>query len=124
MIKNAIKHGNNCDENKNIHIWFSFSESHAHLIIQDEGEGFQELDQWNDFNKNRLAFIENKDYENLENYISFKTQKSDENDGGNALFAALEYWNEGIVLNDKRNALAMYRSFPMNRYNIQFESSL
>ncbi len=112
MIKNAIKHGNNCDTSKNIHIWYSFSSSFAHFIIEDEGDGFTELENWNIFNQNRIELIENKDYEQLGNFVSFKTQKSDEHDGGNALFAALEYWNEGIYLNDKRNALAMYRTFP------------
>ncbi len=121
MIKNAIKHGNNCDIHKNIHVWFSFSPIHAHLIIEDEGEGFQEMERWNDFNKNRLESIENKNFERLEHYVSFKTQRSDKFDGGNALFAALEYWNEGLILNNKRNALAMYRTFPTNQYSFQSE---
>ncbi len=112
MIKNAIKHGNNCNIEKNIHIWYSFANSYAHFIIEDEGIGFQELDRWNDFNKHRIASIENKNFEQLENFVSFKSQNSDEHDGGNALFAALEYWNEGIFLNKKKNALAMYRTFP------------
>ncbi len=116
MIKNAIKHGNNSNSSKKIHVWYSFSPLHARLIIEDEGEGFQEVDRWNEFNRNRLELIENKNYEKLEQYVSFKTQKSDKFDGGNALFAAMEYWNEGLILNNKRNALAMYRTFPTNRF--------
>ncbi len=113
MIKNAIKHGNACDITKNIHIWFSFSSSYAHFIIEDEGKGFQELERWNSFNRRRIESLENKDFEQFENFLSFKTKNSDEDDGGNALFAALEYWNEGIFLNEKRNALAMYRTFTL-----------
>ncbi len=112
MIKNAIKHGNNCDTSKHIHIWYLFGPSFAHFIIEDEGDGFQELERWNDFNRHRLESLESRDFEMLENFVSFKTQNSDDTDGGNALFAALEYWNEGIFLNGKRNALAMYRTFP------------
>ncbi len=123
MIKNAIKHGNNCDVAKNIHIWFSFSHKHAHLIIEDEGEGFVELEKWNDFNRKRVESIESKNFEKLEQYASFKSTKSDEHDGGNALFAALEYWNEGLILNNKRNALAMYRTFTPNQYCFQIEDT-
>ena len=41
VIKNAVKHGNHCDINKKVHIWYSFSATHAHLIVEDEGEGFK-----------------------------------------------------------------------------------
>ena len=36
VIKNAVKHGNNCDLNKKVHIWYSFSATHAHIIVEDE----------------------------------------------------------------------------------------
>mgnify|MGYP006052180869 FL=1 len=42
---------------------------------------------------------------------SFKTKESDSQDGGNALFAALEYWNGGFVYNGKRNAVAMLKKY-------------
>lgn len=120
MIKNAIKHGNNCDRRKKIHVWYSFSSTHAHFIVQDEGEGFKDIDRWNEFNKKRIEAIENQDFETLADFVSFKTEKSDKYDGGNALFAATEYWNEGIVFNNKKNALAMYRSFQKNNQNKLF----
>ncbi len=48
VIKNAVKHGNGCDINKKVRVWYSFSPTHAHLIVEDEGEGFQELEnEWN-----------------------------------------------------------------------------
>ena len=31
VIKNAVKHGNNCDVNKKVTVWYSFSPTHAHL---------------------------------------------------------------------------------------------
>ena len=47
VIKNAVKHGNNCDLNKQVHVWYSFSPTHAHIIVEDEGEGFKDLEYWN-----------------------------------------------------------------------------
>lgn len=121
VIKNAVKHGNNCDINKKVHIWYSFSPTHAHLIVQDEGEGFKDLEKWNEFNKQRLRCLHNQDYAELANYVSFRTQKSAEQDGGNALFAAIEYWNGGFVFNNKRNAVAMLKKFPKKRHGVQLD---
>ena len=120
MIKNAIKHGNDCDRRKKIHVWYSFSPIHAHFIVQDEGEGFKDIDKWNEFNKKRVEAIENLDFETLADFVTFRTDKSDKFDGGNALFAATEYWNEGIVFNNKKNALAMYKTFPKSSQSMIF----
>lgn len=111
LVKNAVRHGNKKDPAKRIHVWASFSESHAHVIVEDEGEGFKKLDEWNRFNRKRNdCFRENK-LDELEKYFSYRTEESDDNDGGNALFAALEYWDGGIVFNDKRNGVAVYKHF-------------
>lgn len=112
IIKNAIKHGNKCDLTKKITVYYSFSSSHAHLIVEDEGEGFKELEKWNEFNKNRRRALEANDLKVLADYVSFKTEESASDDGGNALFAALEFWNEGIAFNEKRNSIAMYKTYP------------
>ncbi len=109
IIKNAVKHGNNCDLNKKVRVWYSFSSTHAHLIVEDEGQGFKDLEKWNDFNRKRLECLYQQDFEHLGSYVSFRTSKSDEQDGGNALFAALEYWNGGFVYNQKRNGVAMLK---------------
>ena len=37
-------------------------------------------------------------------------------DGGNAMFAATEYWNRGLVFNERRNGIAVYRSFQLKEY--------
>ena len=42
LIKNAVKHGNHNDINKKVKIWYDFSTASARLIIEDEGEGFQD----------------------------------------------------------------------------------
>ena len=119
VIKNAVKHGNNCDINKKVKVWYSFSPSHAHIIVQDEGEGFKDLEKWNEFNRKRLQALHDSNFEELANYVSFRTKKSDDQDGGNALFAALEYWDGGYVYNGKRNGVAMLKKFQkkLNRYN-------
>jgi hypothetical protein len=111
LIKNAVRHGNKNDPAKKIRVWASFSKDHAHLIVEDEGEGFQNLEDWNEFNQKRTECFEKQNFEELERYFSYRTPESTENDGGNALFAAVEYWNGGVVFNDKRNAVAVYKSF-------------
>lgn len=115
VIKNAVKHGNKCDLSKKVKIWYSFDSTHAHIIVQDEGEGFQEMEKWNAFNRKRLEILSEQDFEKLADYVSFRTITSDGDDGGNALFAALEYWNGGFVFNVKRNAVAMLKSFPQKK---------
>ena len=118
VIKNAVKHGNECDINKKVKVWYSFSPTHAHIIVQDEGEGFKDLEKWNEFNRNRLQCLHEQNFEDLSNFVSFKTQKSDDSDGGNALFAALEYWNGGFVYNGKKNGVAMLKRFQQERRGV------
>ena len=111
VIKNAVKHGNHCDINKKVTVWYSFSPTHAHLIVQDEGEGFKDLEKWNEFNRHRLEALSAQDFAKLSNYVSYRTKDSEPQDGGNALFAALEYWDGGFVYNGKRNAVGMLKRY-------------
>lgn len=111
LIKNGIKHGNKNDKNKKIKIWFSFAKNYAHLIVEDEGAGFKDLEKWNDFNRKRIELLKKGNIKLMSEFLSFKTENSDEYDGGNGLFAALEYWNGGVVMNDKRNSIAVLRFF-------------
>lgn len=121
VIKNAVKHGNECDINKKVRVWYSFSATHAHLIVEDEGEGFQDLEKWNEFNRKRLECLHNQNFEELADFVSFRTPKSDDHDGGNALFAALEYWNGGFVYNKKRNGVAMLKKFTQRRLGVSID---
>jgi serine/threonine-protein kinase RsbW len=111
LIKNAVRHGNKKDPSRRVRIWASFNENLAHVIVEDEGEGFKNLEEWNEFNRKRNECFYNNNYEELEHYFAYRTEESDENDGGNALFAALEYWDGGVVFNDKKNAIAVSRHF-------------
>ncbi len=111
IIKNAVKHGNRMDPAKKIKIWFSFSKNHAHLIVEDEGVGFQKLEEWNRFYRKKVECFRNHNFDEITKYLSFRTENSDDSDGGNALFAAVEYWNEGVVFNEKRNAVAVKKYF-------------
>ncbi len=54
----------------------------------------------------------------MADFVSWRTQKSDDNEGGTALFAALEYWDGGFVFNDARNAVAMLKNFPQKKHAI------
>ena len=111
LVKNAVRHGNRKDPARKVRIWASFSNSHAHLIVEDEGEGFQQIEEWNEFNRRRNECFETQNFEELEQYFSYRTSDSTDDDGGNALFAALEYWDGGVVFNDTRNAVAVYKNF-------------
>jgi serine/threonine-protein kinase RsbW len=123
IIKNAVKHGNKSDIKKKVKAWYSFSASHARLIVEDEGEGFKEMEIWNEFNRKRLQCLYEQNFEELGDFVSFRTDHSDDIDGGNALFAALEYWNGGFVYNDKRNCVAMLKVFPQRRHGISIDEA-
>ena len=115
LLKNAVKHGNRNDPSKSIHVWFYFSQDEARLIVEDEGEGFKNMEQWNEFNKQRLKLLTERNFDALDQFVSFRTDLSDEHDGGNALFAAMEYWDEGMVYNNKRNSVAVGKKFAKKR---------
>lgn len=123
LIKNAVKHGNKNDPSKLIKVWYSFSTERAHLVVEDQGKGFQELERWNEFNRERLRCFQEQDFESLADYVSFRTKHSDDNDGGNAMFAAIEYWNGGVVFSDPRNAIAVLKTFPKKRIGRELEEN-
>ncbi len=123
LIKNAVKHGNKSDPKKSIHVWFQFTEESARLIVQDQGAGFTRLEEWNEFNRKRTECFQKQDFEEMANYVSFITRDSDEHDSGNALFAALEYWDGGVVFTEARNCVAVARSFPRRRHWIDLEEN-
>jgi len=111
LIKNAVKHGNRNDPSKKVRVWHGFDADSARLIVRDEGEGFRQLEEWNSFNRKRLECLHEQNYEKLGDYVSFRTDCSDDTDGGNALFAALEYWNAGFCFDETRTGVAMRRVF-------------
>ncbi len=119
VIKNAVKHGNRNNPEKKIRIWYSFSTAHAHMVVEDEGEGFQGIEEWNSFNLKRLECFKNQDFEHLQNYVSYRTTRSDDHDGGNAMFAAVEYWSDGVVFNERRNTVAVGKTFPQRRSGVE-----
>lgn len=121
IIKNAIRHGNNGDKSKKVRVWYAFEDNVARLIVEDEGEGFQELERWNEFLRERNRCFQEQDFERMAEYISFRTDKSNDSDGGNAMFAAVEYWNSGIVYNEKRNKVALKKVFPKRTPGINID---
>jgi hypothetical protein len=118
LLKNAVKHGNHGDPTKSVHVWFYFSKEEARIIVEDEGEGFKDLEKWNEFNRERIRILQARDFDALDGFVSFRTTRSDEHDGGNALFAALEYWDEGMVYNNKRNAVAVGKRFSKKQLSV------
>ncbi|MBN1411690.1 MAG: sensor histidine kinase [Spirochaetales bacterium] len=121
LIKNAVKHGNKSNIKKKVRVWFIFDTEKARLIVEDEGPGFQELEKWNKFNRKRLQCFYKQDFEHMADFVSFRSKSSDDTDGGNALFAALEYWNDGVVFSTKKNKVAVQKTFPIKRHGIEIK---
>lgn len=113
LIKNAIEHGNKGDVSKKIKVWFDFNKR-AKVIIEDEGTGFKQIEDWNHFSKNRTICLVTQDFEHFADLVAWKGPESSDMDGGNALFAALEYWNGGFIYNARGNKLVAVRYFPDN----------
>jgi len=118
IIKNAVKHGNKCDLEKKIKVWYFFDTTTAHLIVEDQGTGFKTLEKWNKFNIKRVTCFQEQNFEELGNYVSYRTETSDDMDGGNALFAAVEYWDKGVVFNKKKNKIALKKKFVYRKIGI------
>ena len=112
IIKNAVKHGNKCDPEKKIRVWYSFSPEHAHIVVEDEGPGFQDIERWNEFNQKRQSLLEGNDFEAFRSTSPTAASGPTTTTAANALFAALEYWDGGFVFNSKRNCVSVLKRFP------------
>jgi len=110
IIKNGIKHGNKSNPEKKLHVWYDLRRR-VRLIVQDEGLGFLELEQWNAFLYERQSALNSEDFDKFLALASWKGKNSSADDGGNSLIAALEYWNGGMVYNGNRNKVGVVRWF-------------
>jgi hypothetical protein len=110
IIKNGIKHGNRNDPGKSLRVWYDLRKR-VRFIVEDEGEGFTDLEKWNEFFKKRQTALFEEDFEAFIGLAGYRGPKSDEDDGGNSLIAALEYWNGGMIFNDARNKVGVVRWF-------------
>lgn len=119
IIKNAVVHGNKKDPEKKIKVWWEFNteKKTARIIVEDEGDGFQNLEHWNEFNIKRTECFMSNNFEEMLNYISYRTDASSELDGGNSLFAAVEFWNGGMVYNEKKNKVACVKHYSQDELN-------
>ncbi|HMA99962.1 MAG TPA: ATP-binding protein [Spirochaetota bacterium] len=111
IIKNAIYHGNKKDKNKIVKIWYIFKDNLAKIIVEDQGAGFKELERWKKFHKERNQAFQENDPLKMMQYVSFRSDTSTEEDGGNSLFAAVEYWNGGMIYNSKKNKVCVMKWF-------------
>jgi serine/threonine-protein kinase RsbW len=110
IIKNGIKHGNRSDPSKSLRVWYDLRKR-ARFIVEDRGEGFLALDEWNDFFRRRQTALFNEDFDAFLALASYRGPTSDDADGGNSLVAALEYWNGGMIFNGARNKVGVVRWF-------------
>lgn len=114
IIKNGIKHGNGCDPDRKLRVWFDLRKR-ARFIVEDEGEGFTDLDSWNDFYRRRQLALYRQDFDEFLELASYRGPKSGPDDGGNSLFAALDYWNGGMIYNAAKNKVGVVRWFGSGR---------
>ncbi len=119
IIKNAVIHGNKKDPGKKVRIWWKYDKKQktARIVVEDEGEGFKDLEKWNEFNAKRTKYFMENNFEEMLKYISYRTETSTELDGGNALFAAVEFWNGGIAYNSKKNRIACVKIYKESDFN-------
>ena len=110
IIKNGIKHGNRNDPSKRLRVWYDLRKR-VRFIVEDEGQGFAELDSWNEFFQKRQTALFNGDFDAFLALASYRSPRSDEDDGGNSLIAALEYWNGGMIFNRAKNKVGVVRWF-------------
>jgi hypothetical protein len=110
IIKNGIKHGNHNDPRKKLRVWYDLRKR-ARFIVEDEGRGFDVLDDWNEFYRKRQTALFEEDFDAFLALASYRGPDSDEEDGGNSLIAALEYWNGGTIFNDRKNKIGVVRWF-------------
>jgi serine/threonine-protein kinase RsbW len=108
IVKNAIKHGNRGNILKRIRIWYECGDR-VRYIIEDEGPGMENLDEWNHFNRRRRKALRENDMEQMLSLLAYKGSRSEEHDGGNSLFAGLEFWDEGMLYNARRNKLVVVK---------------
>jgi serine/threonine-protein kinase RsbW len=110
IIKNGIKHGNRNDASRRLRVWYDLRKR-ARFIVEDEGEGFVELEKWNEFFQKRQKALFDEDFDAFLSLASYRGPRSDETDGGNSLIAALEYWNGGMIYNEAKNKVGVVRWF-------------
>ena len=110
IIKNGIKHGNGSDPAKSLRVWYDLRKR-VRFIVEDEGKGFAELETWNEFFEKRQTALFKGDFDAFLALASYRGPASDEDDGGNSLIAALEYWNGGMIFNNAKNKVGVVRWF-------------
>jgi hypothetical protein len=110
IIKNGIKHGNKNDPAKKLKVWYDLR-NRARFIVEDEGEGFTRLDEWNNFYRKRQEALYANNFDVFMSMAAYRGPGSDEFDGGNSLIAALEFWNGGIIYNNAKNKIGVVRWF-------------
>ncbi|MEI8094894.1 MAG: ATP-binding protein [Spirochaetales bacterium] len=110
LLKNGIKHGNGSDPSRALKVWFDLRKR-ARFIVEDQGEGFVGLEEWNAFFQRRQRALYEQDFDAFLSLASYRGPHSDDTDGGNSLIAALEYWNGGMIYNGKKNKVGVVRWF-------------
>ena len=108
LIHNACIHGNQNKEELAVHVWHSFKDNVFTIIIQDEGSGFS-----NDNNREEFSL-----------FAAYQKRGSftPEYCGGTGLFAAASYWDRGFSFSKEGNTVSaskiFYPSFIEEEYDL------
>jgi serine/threonine-protein kinase RsbW len=112
MIKNAIRHGNLCQVDKEVIIYSETTPQYFRIIVQQKGQGFLNLEEWNRYYRKRTHAFETCDIDKMIEYACYSSENSKDDDGGNALIAALEFWDSGLVFDKERTSVAALKILP------------
>lgn len=112
LIKNAIRHGNNCDLSKQIFVHSEITSQYFRVIVTQQGRGFINLEDWNSYYRQRLQAFEICDVDKMIELACYASENSNEQDGGNALIAALDFWDSGLVFNHNRKSVSALKILP------------
>lgn len=112
LIKNAIRHGNNCDISKEITIHSEITSQYFRIVVQQQGRGFMNLEDWNVYYRQRISAFETCNIDKMIELACYSSENSNEQDGGNALIAALDFWDSSLVFNKARNAVSALKILP------------
>ncbi len=113
LIQNACVHGNNNKEELSVHVWYSYKNRIFTIIVEDEGNGFRELEHWEKWNEKRSLFSTENNQEEFALYAAYQKRGScsPEYYGGTGLFSAFSYWDGGFSFSKEGNSVTASKIF-------------
>ena len=122
LIKNAVKHGNRKDPGTMFQCGPPSTSRAPGSSCRTRGRASGDWrNGTSSTGKGEMTASVAEDFEEMAQFVSYVTPDSDDHDGGNALFAAVEYWTRGWSSMRRRTAWPPKR-FPHKRHGIALAS--